>query len=343
MDVNITNIDKNNYLLTQNLLKLPLDLIQDIARIILPNDKTLKITDIEKKILHQRFKKLLATDLENVKNGYYNKSLLFQIPFNEYIKKFPFLSVEIIKMYFSILNNKYNNLPKNIDLSEFPSYFTRNFHWQSDGYFSYKSAQLYDLGVELLFLGTADIMRRQIIPPITKFLNNKKVSELKMLDIACGTSRIIKQINNTHPNLNITGIDISPFYVDFSNKNLQNENINFIQANAESLPFENESFDIITCVYLFHELPRSVRSKVLSEMYRVLKKGGLLVIEDSIQINDSNEIKNVIYRFCKEFHEPYYKDYVQNPIEDFIKDAGFNISESNYHYVAKVVTAYKNS
>jgi ubiquinone/menaquinone biosynthesis C-methylase UbiE len=339
---NINSIRVNNYLFIQNFLQIPLYFFQCLARKVLPSDKTLQITKEEKKILKRRFKELLEKDLENVKKGYYPKSLLFQIPFFEYLKDVPLLIIEVFKMYYSIKNNIYNNLPKNIDLSEYPNYFTRNFHWQSDGYFSYKSAQIYDIGVELLFLGTADIMRRQIIPPITNFLENKDINKIKMLDVACGTSRVIKQINKTHQNLNITGIDISPYYIEFSKNNINSDNIAFLQANAEKLPFEDNSFDIVSSVYLFHELPRNTRKTVLSEIYRVLKKDGLLVIEDSIQLNESNEIKNVIYRFCKEFHEPYYKDYVQNPIENFISEAGFIVQNTEYQYVSKVVTSLKN-
>lgn len=337
----INNFDVSSYIFMQRVLQMPLEFFQDIARKILPTDKTLKITSNESKILKRRYDELLKRDLENVEKGYYPKSLLFQLPVADYLKNLPFLSLEVIKMYNSLKKNIYNNLPKNVELSEYPDYFTRNFHWQSDGYFSYKSAELYDLGVELLFLGTADIMRRQIIPPITNFLKDKNHKEIKMLDVACGTSRVIRQLHETHPELNITGLDISPYYIEFAKNNVKSDNIEFITANAENLPFENESLDIISCVYLFHELPRSIRKKVLSEMNRVLKKDGLLVIEDSIQMVESNDIENVIYRFAKEFHEPYYKDYVQNPIEEMIKDSGFAIENSEYHYVAKVVTAKK--
>ncbi|MFN8576928.1 MAG: class I SAM-dependent methyltransferase [Candidatus Sericytochromatia bacterium] len=338
---NINSIDLNNYLFIQNILERPLDLLQDLVRKILPSDKTLKISQEEKLILKKRFKELLKRDLENVQKSYYPKTLLFQIPYFKYLKNTPLLLIEVLKMYYSIKNNLYNNLPKNVDLSNYPNYFTRNFHWQSDGYFSYKSAEIYDIGVELLFLGTADIMRRQIIPPITNFLKDKDITNIKMLDVACGTSRVINQINKTHPNLDITGIDISPFYIEYSKNNIKSDKIQFLQANAESLPFEDNSFDIVSSVYLFHELPRNTRKKVLSEMYRVLKKDSLLVIEDSIQLNESKEIENVIYRFCKEFHEPYYKDYVQNPIENFIEESGFNIINSEYHYVSKVVISIK--
>ncbi len=337
----LNNSEINSYFFLQRFLQTPLEFFQDIARNILPSEKTLKINKDEKSVLKKRYKKLLNTDIENVKNGFYPKELLFQIPFNQYFKNLPFLSFEVFKMYNSLRKNIYSKLPPNIDKKMYPDYFTRNFHWQSDGYFSYKSAQIYDLGVELLFLGTADIMRRQVIPPITNFLKNKNIKEMKMLDVACGTSRLIKQINQTHNDLSITGLDISPYYVEFAKDNNKSKNIDFVIANAENIPFEDNYFDIISCVYLFHELPRNVRKKVLSEINRVLKPNGLLVIEDSIQLNDSDDIKNVINRFSKEFHEPYYKDYVQNPIEDFISEADFKIENSNYHYVAKVVSAYK--
>lgn len=338
----IKNSDINLYLFIQKFLQTPLEVSQNIARLLIPADKTVKLTKNENKILKERYNQLLKLDLNNVENNLYPKELLFQIPFGNYLKNLPFLSVEVFKMYNSFRKNLYSKLPKNIDLTKYPDYFTRNFHWQSDGYFSYKSAEIYDLGVELLFLGTADVMRRQIIPEISKFLENKNSkSEMKLLDIACGTSRVIKQIHTTHPELNITGVDISPYYIEYSKNNIKADNINFEVANAENLPFEDNSFEVISCVYLFHELPRNVRKKVLSEMYRVLKTGGLLVIEDSIQLTESQEIQNVIYRFAKEFHEPYYKDYVQNPIEEMVEEAGFKINSSNYHYVAKVVSANK--
>ena len=42
--------------------------------------------------------------------------------------------------------------------------------------------------------------------------------------------------------------------------------IQFIQGDAEELPFENDSFQCISCVYLFHELPRTIRAKVLNNL-----------------------------------------------------------------------------
>jgi hypothetical protein len=41
-----------------------------------------------------------------------------------------------------------------------------------------------------------------------------------------------------------------------------NSNIRFVEAAVEGLPFPDASFDAITCVYLFHELPAEIRLQV---------------------------------------------------------------------------------
>ena len=46
--------------------------------------------------------------------------------------------------------------------ARYPDYYLRNFHYQTDGYLSERSAALYDFQVEVLFNGGADVMRRQV-------------------------------------------------------------------------------------------------------------------------------------------------------------------------------------
>ena len=55
--------------------------------------------------------------------------------------------------------------------------------------------------------------------------------------------------------------------------------VSLVAENAEKLPYRDDYFDIVTSVYLLHELPRRVRHGVIEEMHRVLRPGGALVIE----------------------------------------------------------------
>jgi uncharacterized protein YbcC (UPF0753/DUF2309 family) len=53
-----------------------------------------------------------------------------------------------------------------------------------------------------------------------------------------------------------------------------------IMAAAEAVPSVEEHYDAITCVYLFHELPEVVRTRVVQEWFRVLKPGGKVFFID---------------------------------------------------------------
>ena len=55
-----------------------------------------------------------------------------------------------------------------------------------------------------------------------------------------------------------------------------------VEAFAEAMPFAARQFDVVTCIYLFHELPPAVRRVVAGEIRRVLKPGGTLVFVDSL-------------------------------------------------------------
>ncbi len=56
-----------------------------------------------------------------------------------------------------------------------PRYYRQNFHFQTDGYLSDRSAKLYDFQVEALFAGTADAMRRRAYVPVADYLARRKL------------------------------------------------------------------------------------------------------------------------------------------------------------------------
>jgi SAM-dependent methyltransferase len=100
--------------------------------------------------------------------------------------------------------------------------------------------------------------------------------------------------------------------------------LNLVQGKAEDMKFEDESFDIINCVYLFHEIPRDVRKQCAKEFFRVLRPGGIVAFNDSIQDNDRETLpKEVMKAFPEKYHEPYYMDYFEDDINAIFTEAGF--------------------
>jgi hypothetical protein len=90
---------------------------------------------------------------------------------------------------------------------------------------------------------------------------------------------------------------------------------------------------------MFHELPRNARRNVVREMLRVVRPGGLIVIEDSAQLSESPELEPVLHNFPAEFHEPFYADYLADDLGALLAEVGLDVKRTEPHLVAKVVVA----
>ena len=210
-----------------------------------------------------------------------------------------------------------DSLLRTPETARYPAYYRRNFHFQSDGYLSAASAERYDHQVEVLFGGGAAAMRRQALPPLRQALLETPggARSARLLDIACGTGAFLAEVKRNYPRLAVTGIDLSAPYLDVARRRLAAwSRVALIEANAEALPIADASVDIVTCVYLFHELPRRARKAVACEIRRVLKPGGKLVYIDSLQTGDEPDYDAMLDWFPVAFHEPYYASYLKEDL-----------------------------
>src|SRR5439155_6970200 len=206
----------------------------------------------------------------------------------------------------------------------------RNFHYQTDGYLGHTSAALYDLQVELLFGGTADAMRRRLVPPVVRCAGARGASPaqpLRVLDVGCGTGHLLNMLGAALPvEAKLFGVDLSPHYIARAREIVPRDlDVSLVCDNAEKLPFVDESFDAVTNVFLLHEVPGEVRARVLAEMARVVRPGGLVVVADSIQLADAPELQAQILDFPARYHEPYYLDYVHDDLAGRLRDARLSI------------------
>ncbi len=290
---------------------------------------------------------LREEDWNDGEKGIYPQRILFDEPWLRYITQYPKIWLDMPNTWQRRKSQKFNDLPTTIEKEDYPNYYLRNFHHQTDGYLSDFSASIYDLQVEILFNGTADSMRRRILKPLKHGLSKfseRKTNSIKILDIATGSGRTLKQLRAAFPKNKILGLDLSDSYLKEASRyiaDLEGDLIELIKANAENLPFEDNSFQAVSCVYLFHELPRTVREKVLKEIFRVLQPGGVLVLADSIQINDSPKFISIMEGFYKNFHEPFYCDYIKDNLDNKMAEIGFKDINNNSFFMTKVWSAIK--
>ena len=320
-----------------------------IMNFMLP-DNDLGNFNIDRKLLidiQKSMDLLREEDWLDAEKNIYPIKLLFDEPWLRYLTQYPKILLDMPNTWDRRRKQNVQDLPKSVDKENYPQYYLRNFHHQTDGYLSDFSASIYDLQVEILFNGSADAMRRRIIKPLKEGLknfNNRRKSSLKILDVATGSGRTLKQLRGAFPKEKIMGLDLSGSYLKEASRYLSDidgDLIELIKGNAEELPFENNSLQGISCVFLFHELPRTIREKVLKEFFRVLESGGILVLADSIQISDSPDFIQIMENFHKSFHEPFYCDYIKDDINSKIREIGFNNIKSNSFFMTKVWSAIK--
>ncbi|CAN5278486.1 class I SAM-dependent methyltransferase [soil metagenome] len=225
----------------------------------------------------------------------------------------------------------------------YPEYFLQNFHYQTGGYLTAESARLYDMQVEVLFSGTANAMRRQCLVPIAKALHGRDQRRAALLDVACGTGRFTRFVKEAFPRLAVSASDLSEAYVAEAERHLRPYRAEFKTGAAEALPYADQSFDFVTCLYLFHEIPPHVRPLVVREFSRVLKPGGTLVFMDSLQRGDAPHLDSALETFPAHFHEPYYPSYLAENLGELFAAAGLETVSSEPVFLSKLLTAKKIS
>jgi ubiquinone/menaquinone biosynthesis C-methylase UbiE len=228
-------------------------------------------------------------------------------------------------------------------LGKRPSYYLQNFHFQSGGWMTRDSARRYDTQVEVLLHGTANATRRQVLPPLHEVFAGRDQRRLRLIDIGCGTGRALDFFKQAWPRLPSVGLDMSEAYVAEARHHLRRWGwIDLLVANAEAVPLEDESQDAVTVSFLFHELPPKVRRIVFGELARVLKRGGRLVVLDSLQIGDEPDYDGMLDLFPQSYHEPYYSSYITEDLPAIAQACGLMHVRDAKAFVSKVMVFDKH-
>ena len=156
-----------------------------------------------------------------------------------------------------------------------------------------------------------------------------KFQPRRILETAAGTGVVTEAMHRALPVTEIVATDLNPPMLAIAADRVHSPNVHFQEADAQSLPFEELSFDVVVCQFGVMFFPDKVRAN--AEARRVLRKGGryLLVIWDQVERNlatvtAGRAVAGLIPLAADLFYERVpFRYHDSRLIEDDLRAAGF--------------------
>lgn len=163
-----------------------------------------------------------------------------------------------------------------------------------------------------------DKLYRDLCESISKSLDK----DMQVLELACGTGQLTFPLCKKVAGWEAT--DFSEKMIEEAKARAANYPVTFSVQDATDLPYEDGRFDTVVIANALHIMPNP--DKALTEIRRVLKKGGLLIAPTFIHDGKINKIRIWLMELIG-FHTFFkwkYDEYV-----DFVYKKGFEIIESS--------------
>jgi ubiquinone/menaquinone biosynthesis C-methylase UbiE len=168
---------------------------------------------------------------------------------------------------------------------------------------------------------------------LQKLLKLAKITgEEYVLDIATGGGHTA---NGFAPFVkNVKALDLTAEMLVAAEKFIRangHQNVEFIQGDAEDLPFSAQSFDIVTCRIAPHHFPNV--NKFVNEVFRVLKSGGQFLLDDNV-VPEDDEFDEFYNQIEKKRDYSHFRAWKKSEWLSMLELAGFEISE--WHRFEKI-------
>ena len=196
-------------------------------------------------------------------------------------------------------------------------------------------AQIYNAGISIYF-NKKESNPRNIVA--------KLVSESKgyLLEVCAGTCEHSIKIAKLNSEINIIATDKSNKMLQVAKRTIKRNhilNIDVQAMDATNLNFENEKFDIVVLSLALHELKETTQRKVLTEIYRVLKKSGkLIVVEWNRPKTWGRKIK---FSLVELVESSSFRNLMQQDMNTYFTNVGFTLQDTIAADYTKVYNVIK--
>lgn len=160
---------------------------------------------------------------------------------------------------------------------------------------------------------------------LKEFFRDKKI--YTVLDVGTGSGDFVLVLKRLFPDAALCGVD--PDLDSLVTAKKLYPDVSFLKMCAEKLEFADNSFDLVSLSMALHHLPEIEES--ISEMLRVIKSGGWIVISELFcdNLNPAQEVHKMFHHFRSKTHRilgvTHNETFKKNEILDRIKKGGIEI------------------
>ena len=132
------------------------------------------------------------------------------------------------------------------------------------------------------YMRRATLGRERALRETTVSLAGVKPGD-SVLEVGCGTGTLsLAAKRQAGPTGKVFGIDIIPGMVEVSKRKAAQagEQVTFQSGGIDDIPFPANQFDVVMCSFMIFHMSEPVRQKGITEIYRVLKPQGRLLVLD---------------------------------------------------------------
>ena len=157
---------------------------------------------------------------------------------------------------------------------------------------------------------------------VVDFANAMKGS--KILDVATGTGE--QALAFARNGYDVIGVDLSEDMLRVAERKNSFGNAKFEVADATNLQFEDDSFDVTCISFALHDMPSTIREKVLRQIARVTKPKGMVLIVD-YGLPRSKVGRFVVYHLVNLYEGKYYSRFIKSDLVTLLRKTGIEVSE----------------
>ncbi|MBP02429.1 MAG: methyltransferase type 12 [Rhodospirillaceae bacterium] len=192
---------------------------------------------------------------------------------------------------------------------------------------------LYDRGVYVYSGGYGGPNQDAIGRSLTEYLKMKfpNFNPKKVLDVGCTVGQNTLPLKETFRDADVHAIDVSAPMLRYAHGRSESlgYGLHLSQMDAESMQYEDSSFDLVVSIIFLHETSRSAMKNILKECKRVLKSGGLMIHMELPRTHDMDPFDAFYIDWDSYYNnEPFYQAFTSTDMRKAIIDAGFK--DSNY-------------